>query len=358
MIVSLGYLILRQTLQLIVLGMRGERAKEVEILVLRHQVAVLRRQVKRLDLEPSDRAVLSALSRLLPRPRWDAFFISPATLLRWHRNLIARKWTYPNRLPGRPPVRAEIRALVLRLAKENPSWGHRRIQGELVGLGYRVAASTVWCILTRAGVDPAPRRTGPTWTQFLTAQAKGILACDFLHVDTIGLTRIYVLFLMEIATRRVHILGATTNPSGEWVAQQARNLMMDLGERARQFRFLIRDRDTKYTAVFDEVFTTEGIEVLRSPPQAPRANAYAERWVRTVRRECLDRILIYNPWHLLATVGEFVAHYNEHRPHQSRHQRPPNAADTPPTPVVDLATARIRRRKILHGLINEYSQAA
>ncbi len=286
------------------------------------------------------------------------FFITPATLLRWHRNLIARKWTYPRLRPGRPPVRAEIRDLLLRLAKENPSWGHRRIQGELVGLGYRVAASTVWTVLTNAGVDPAPRRTGPTWTQFLAAQAKGILACDFLHVDTIGLTRVYVLFLMEIATRRVHILGATTNPTGAWVAQQARNLMMDLGERAQRFRFLIRDRDTKYTDMFDEVFTTEGIEVLRSPPRAPRANAYAERWVRTVRRECLDWILIYNMRHLLTTLGEYVAHYNEHRPHQGRQQRPPDARDTAPPTVVDLAAVRVRRRKILHGLINEYSQAA
>ena len=310
---------------------------------------MLRRQVRRLDLEPNDRAVLSALARLLPRPRWATFLVTPATLLRWHRTLIARKWTYPRRRPGRPPVQAEIRALVLRLAKENPSWGHRRIQGELVGLGHRVAASTVWSILTKAGVDPAPRRTGPTWTQFLSAQAKGILACDFLHVDTIGLTRIYVLFLMEIATRRVHLLGVTTHPSGAWVAQQARNLMVDLGERAGQLRFLIRDRDTKYTTMFDEVFTSEGIEVLRSPPQAPQApqaNAYAERWVRTVRRECLDRMLIYSPRHLLAVLGEFVVHYNEHRPHQSRDQRPPRATDARPA-VVDLASARVRRRKIL-----------
>jgi transposase InsO family protein len=234
---------------------------------------------------------------------WSATSATDNTLLRWHRNLIARNWTYPRRRPGRPPVQSAIRALVLRLAKENPSWGHRRIRGELVGLGYRVAASTVWSILTKAGVDPAPRRSGPTWTEFLAAQAKGILACDFLHVDTIGLNRIYVLFLMEIGTRRVHVLGVTVHPSVEWVAQQARNLMLDLGERAGQFRFLVRDRDTKYTDVFDEVFTSEGIEVLRSPPQAPRANAYAERWVRTVRRECLDRMLIYNPRHLLVILA-------------------------------------------------------
>jgi putative transposase len=184
-----------------------------------------------------------------------------------------------------------------------------------------------------------------------------ILACDFLHVDTIGLTRIYVLFLMEIDTRRVHLLGVTTHPNGEWVAQQARNLMLELGERAGQFRFLIRGRDTKYTAMFDEVFTSEGIEILRSPPRAPRANAYAERWVRTVRRECLDRMLIYNPRHLLAVLAEFVEHYIEHRPHQSRDQRPPDAVDTSPA-VIDLVSVRVRRRKILNGLISEYSQAA
>jgi transposase InsO family protein len=247
--------------------------------------------------------------------------------------------------------------LVLRLAADNPTWGHRRPQGELLGLGYQIAASTVRTILHTAGVDPAPRRAGPTWTQFLATQAKGILACDFLHVDTIGLTRIYVLFLIEIATRRVHILGATPHPTGQWVAQQARNLLIDLGDRIGQFRFLIRDRDSKYTSAFDTVLTAEGIRTLRTPPQAPRANAFAERWVRTVRRECLDRMLIYGPRHLLTVLDQYVAHYNEHRPHQGRQQRPPNL-DSLPAPVTELAAARVRRTKILSVLISEYSQAA
>jgi putative transposase len=354
---SFGYLILRQVLQLIILMVRGERANAVEVLVLRHQVAVLRRQVRRVDLEPADRAVLAGLSRLLPRVRWAAFFVTPATLLRWHRNLIARRWTYPTRRPGRPPVTAEVRELVLRLARDNPTWGCRRIQGELAGLGYRLAPSTIWTILTKAGAGPAPRRDGPTWTEFLTAQSKGILACDFLHVDTIGLSRIYVLFLIEIATRRVHVLGATTNPTGQWVAQQARNLMVEMGERGNRFRFLIRDRDAKYTAVFDSVFRAEGIAVLLTPPQAPRANAFAERWVRTVRRECLDRVLIYNTRHLLAVLGEYLAHYNERRPHQGRGQCPPDRGALP-APVTDLGSVRVRRRRVVHGLINEYEQAA
>jgi putative transposase len=357
MILSFSYLILRQVLQLIILTARGERANAVEVLVLRHQVAVLRRQVRRLDLEPVDRMVLAGLSRLLPRVRWAAFFVTPATLLRWHRALVARRWTYPTRRPGRPSVTAELRELVLRLARDNPGWGCRRIQGELAGLGYRIAPSTIWAILTKAGAGPAPRRADPTWTEFLTAQAKGILACDFLHVDTVGLTRIYVVFLMEVATRRVHVLGATTNPTGAWVAQQARNLMAELGERADRFRFLIRDRDAKYTGMFDTVFQSEGIEVLLTPPQAPRANAFAERWVRTVRRECLDRILIYNTRHLLAVLGAYLAHYNGQRAHQGRGQRPPDR-DTLPAPVADLNAVRVRRRKVVCGLINEYEQAA
>jgi putative transposase len=218
--------------------------------------------------------------------------------LRWHRQLIAQHWTYSHRRPGRPPVDQDIRALVLRLAAENPTWGHRRVQGELTRLGYQIAASTVWKILHHAGVDPALRRTGPTWKQFLTAQAHTMLACDFFTVDTVLLKRIYVLFFIELATRQVHIVGVTAHPSGAWVTQQARNLLMSLDRRANGLRYLLRDRDTKLTAAFDTVFTAAGIDVVRTSPQAPRANAFAERWVGTVRRECTDRMLIAGERHL------------------------------------------------------------
>ncbi|MEV0136621.1 integrase core domain-containing protein [Dactylosporangium sp. NPDC050688] len=275
-------------------------------------------------------------------------------MLRWHRQLIDRHWTYPHASPGRPPVDREVRDLVLRLAAENPTWGHRRVQGELARLGHRIAASTVWKILHRAGVDPAPRRTGPTWQQFLTAQAHTILACDFFFtVDTVLLKRIYVLFFIELATRQVHIAGVTAHPTGDWVTQQARNLLMNLDQHASRLRFLLRDRDTKFTAAFDVVFTAAGIDVLRTPPQALKANAFAERWVGTVRRECTDRILIAGERHLLRVLTEYTEHYNRHRPHQSLDQQPPN-----PPPVADLGAARVRRRPVLGGLINEYSQAA
>ncbi|WP_327007720.1 integrase core domain-containing protein [Dactylosporangium sp. NBC_01737] len=348
------YLLLRQLLQMRTQLARDGGAKDVELLVLRHQVAVLRRQVHRPDLQPADRVVLAALSRLLPRPRWATFFVTPATLLRWHRQLIARHWTYPHARPGRPPVDREIRELVLRLAAENRTWGHRRVQGELTGLGYQIAASTVWKILHHAGVDPAPRRAGPTWRQFLTAQAHTILACDLFTVDTVLLKRIYVLFFIKLATRQVHIIGVTAHPTGAWVAQQARNLLMNLDQRADGLRFLLRDRDTKFTTAFDTVFTAAGIDVIRTPPQAPMANAFAERWVGTVRRKCTDRMLIAGERHLASVLTEYTEHYNGRRPHRSLGQRPPN----PPPQVVDLTAARVQRRPILGGLINEYTQAA
>jgi transposase InsO family protein len=245
--------------------------------------------------------------------------------------------------------------LVPRLAVENSSWGYRRIDGELAGLGYQIGASTVWSILKRAGIDPAPRRDGPSWRQFLRGQAPGILTTDFFCVDTLLLHRLYVLFVVEHATRRAHVLGVTAHPTGAWVAQQARNFLMDLGDRAAEFRFLIRDRDSKFTSVFDAVFTSEGMRILRTPVRAPRANAIAERWIGTVRRELLDRILIINCRHLTAVLTEYVAHYNHHRPHRALQQAAPLRSLPPPAAPSQL---RLRRRDLLDGLIREYAQVA
>jgi len=273
---------------------------------------VLRRQVTRPRLESKDRFVLAALTRMLPRDLVRVRIVTAETLLRWNRQLVARRWTYPTkatRAGGRPRTAALIRELVIRLARENPSWGHRRIHGELVGLGYRVAPATVWNILQRAGLDPAPRRTGPSWREFCRAQATTMLACDFFTVDMVLLRRIYVFFVLEVGTRRVHILGVTRHPAAEWVNQQARNLMLGLGDQAARFRFLVRDRDTKFAAIFDAIFADAGIAVLRSPPHAPKANAYAERWVRTIRRECLDQMLIFSEQQLAHVLTEYQAHY-------------------------------------------------
>jgi putative transposase len=356
MALRLLYLLFCQVLRWLALLARSSAAKDAELLVLRHEVAVLRRQAARPRVNWADRAVLAGLARLLLRPAWRGLFVQPATLLRWHRDLVRRRWSYPHRR-GRPALAAEVRALVLRLARENPTWGYRRIHGELCRLGYkdRIGASTVWAILRRAGVDPAPKRSALTWRQFLRAQAQGVLAVDFFSVDTVLLRRLHVLFAIEVATRRVHILGVTANPTGMWVTQQARNLLMQVGEDVAGFRFLVRDRDAKFTAAFDAVFAAEGIEVLRTPVRAPRANAYAERWVGTVRRELLDRMLIFGGRQLRLVLAEYVDHYNLHRPHRGLGQAPPLG---PGEPAVVVPAGRVVRRDRVGGLVHEYAQVA
>src|SRR5437899_5033105 len=289
---TLVFLFVRRVLWLVNLGPKPDD-KDVEIAVLRHQLAVLHRQVARPRYAPTDRLILATLARLLPRERWSAFLVTPATLLRWHRELVQRRWTYrrePRVSRGLDPALVE---LVLRLASENPRWGYLRICGECAKLGMKVSATSVRNILRRHGLGPAPRRSGPSWAEFLRSQAAGVLACDFFTVETVGLNRVYVLFFIELERRLVWLGGVTAHPTGEWVTQQARNLTMALSERATQFKLLVRDRDAKFVASFDAVFAAVGVRVVKTPVRAPRANAYAVLWLRRVRDECLDWILTW-----------------------------------------------------------------
>jgi putative transposase len=348
--VARSYRLVRLVLDLLVLRSRRDRSKDAEILVLRHQLAVLHRQVPRPRFEPDDRAVLSALARVLGRDRWSIFLVRPDTILGWHRRLVANHWTYPHR-PGRPSTAVETRHTIIRLARENPGWGYRRIHGELARLGITIAASTVWTTLKRAGIDPAPGRTAESWTTFLRAQAAGIVACDFFTIDTVMLRRYYVLFFIELDTRRVHLAGITTNPTGVWTTQAARNLMMSY---ERRIRFLIRDGAGQFVAAFDEVFRSDGATIIRTPPYTPVANAYAERWISTVRRELLDRTLVWNRRQLGQLLHDYVEHYNTHRPHRTLQQRAPDNSEV----VAYRPGQPIRRHPTCGGLINEYRHAA
>jgi putative transposase len=313
------YLVVRNLFALVWLLARPRRSKDFEILLLRHELAVLRRQSTRPSLTRADRALFAAVSRAVPRAASTNLAVKPDTVLRWHRQLVARRWTYGHRKAGRPPLERSLRELILRLARENPHWGYKRIVGELEGLGISVSATSVRKVLLAAGLQPAPRRMHSAWRGFLRAQAASVLACDFLTVETAFLQRIYVLFFISLATRRIEYVACSSNPDGRWVAQQARNLVIQFGDE-HPFRFLIHDRDTKFSHAFDEVFRSEGIRVIRNPVQAPNANAYAERWIRMLRSDCLDRILILGRRHLEHVLRTYRRHYNEHRP-----ARPPTA---------------------------------
>ena len=355
---SFCYLMLRRVLQLAALRFRSDEFKELEIVVLRHELAVLHRQLARPELNPSDRVFLAAASRLLPRARWRSFVVTPTTLLRWHRHLVAKRWTYPGPRVGRPPIQRELRELVLRLARENPRWGYQRIVGELNGLGYPISASLVRNLLRQAGLKPAGERAGLSWRTFLRAQAQSMLAVDFFTVETISLQRLYVLFFIELGSRRVHLAGCTTNPSGAWVTQQARQLAWTFPERANPVRFLIRDRDSKFTRDFDTIFRTEGIRIIKTPIRSPKANAVAERFVRTARSECLDWLLILNGRQLTRVLRIFVHHYNRHRPHRALTLTPPNQERPTLAAASSARAAKITRQDRLGGPIHKYSLAA
>ena len=358
MSLRLLYLIFLQVLRLVLLLGRTASTKDVELLVLRHEVAVLRRTNPTPRLDWADRAVFTALIRRLPMKLRGHRLVTPGTILRWHRRLVRNRWTYPSR-PGRPPVHDVVAALVGRMARENPSWGYRRIRGELLKVGHRVGASTIRRLLRRRRIPPAPsRQTDTSWRQFLRTQAATMLAVDFVHVDcAVTLRRLYVLFALEVGDRYLRVLGVTAHPDGPWTTQQARNLVMDLGERTSRFRFLVRDRAGQCTASVDAVLADAGIAVVKIPPRCPRANCFAERLVLprvTVRTELTDRMLIFGEHHLRRVLAAYAAHYNRQRPHRALHLRPPR----PESPVPQPAHGRIRRRPVLGGLLNEYESAA
>src|ERR1019366_2972335 len=354
------FLLITQVAAGLRLSRREEMWKTAEILILRHQLSVLqRRQPRRPKLDLADRALLAALLGVIPKARRHGLrlLVTPDTILRWHRDIVRRRPAARSKRgkTGRPAPRQTIRSLVLRLARDNPEWGYRRIHGELAGPGVKVAASTVWEILQASGTGRAPRRTGPAWPQFIRSQAEAILACDFFTAGLPGGTRAYVLAVIEHATRRIRILGVTLHPTGEWTTHQARNLLMELGGQADRVTFMIRDRGPDFTAAFDAVLAGAGIRTVLCNVRTPRMNGIAERWIGGCRRELPDRTLVWNQAHLRRILRQYETHHNQHRPHRSLH----GAAPLKPLPdPVDLDQYRVRRHTRVGGLINEYRLVA
>jgi transposase len=344
----------------------GDRDKDVEILVLRHQITVLERQLgadTKVRFAPEDRAFLAALLTSLPRKvlRRLRLLVRPDTVLRWHRDLMRRRHarTCRPKRPGRPPTVRSIRALILRLVRENPGWGYRRVHGELTMLGIKVAPSTVWEILKQEGLDPAPERASTTWADFLRSQADALLACDFIETITLNGQRQYILAVIEHTTRRIRVLGTTAHPSADWVTQAIRNLVMDLDDAGCRARYLIRDRDGKFPALMDEILAEAGIETVISGIRMLRMNSIMERWVQSCRHELLDRCLVWNEHHLRHALREYERFYNQHRAHQALDQAAP--LHTGPDPITDperITDLKVRRRDRLGGVLHEYSHAA
>ncbi len=354
MLLALLYALIRLLIDLLILRSRSTADRDLELLVLRQELLVLRRTAPRPRWRTADRMILAALGRRLSAGA--LLLVEPATILGWHRALVRRRWAAfeRHRGPGRPRLAADCQELILRLARENPLWGYERIRGELLQLGHRVSSTSIRNLLRRHRIPSAPRRAGLTWRRFLQAHGRAIPACDYFTVDTVFLKRLYVLFFLELASRRILFTACSEHVGGAWAAQQARNLAWQLQEAKVKPRFLIHDRDANFPAGFDAVFRAEGIEVIRTPVRAPNANARCERWVSSVRRECLDWLLILNRRHLEAVLAEYVEHYNWHRPHRSLQLRAPRG----PNALPKVTGGQVVRRTRVQGLINEYSRQA
>ena len=363
MLLRLAYLAATHTFTLLRLLPMSDRDKDIEILALRHQLLILQRQVDKPTFTDIDRAVLAGLLHHIPKEKLRnlLLLVRPDTVLRWHRDLLKRRHaaTCTPKRRGRPPTVRSIRALVVRLARENASWGYRRIHGELAALGIKVAASTVWEILRERGIPPSPERQSTTWADFLRSQADALLACDLFETRTLTGARLYVFAVIEHATRRIRILGATAHPTAEWVVQLGRNLVMDLENAGSRARFMIRDRDSKFTQAFDAVLADAGLKIVTSGIRMPRMNSTMERWIQTCGRELLDRTLIWNQRHFLHALREFESFYNGHRPHRALRQaaplRPLPAPINEPGQITHLD---VHRRDRLSGTLREYQHAA